>query len=88
MTPLYLGVAAIALAEIDGGSRVRDSVRCIVAARDLLPPGHVRTSMEREVHLQAEWHARAALGDETYEAYEAEYAEGGSLSVREAAALV
>ncbi|MFD4560424.1 BTAD domain-containing putative transcriptional regulator [Streptomyces sp. NPDC058469] len=88
MRPLYLAIAAVGLAGTDGGSRARDSVRCIVAARELLPPGHVSTSMEREVYLQAERHARAALGDETFEAYEAEYAEGGGLSVEEAAALV
>ncbi|MFI6461775.1 AfsR/SARP family transcriptional regulator [Streptomyces sp. NPDC050538] len=88
MTPLYLGVAAIALAEIDGGGRARDAVHCLVTARVLLPPGHVATSMEREVYLQAERRARAALGDEAYDRYEAEYAEGGGLSVKEAAALV
>ncbi|MFI5886481.1 BTAD domain-containing putative transcriptional regulator [Streptomyces sp. NPDC051554] len=88
MTPLYLGIAAIALAEIDGGTRAGDSVRCIVAARALLPPGHFATSLERAVGLQAERHARGALGDETYEACVAEYAEGDSLSVKEAAALV
>lgn len=88
MTPLYLGVAAIALAEIDGGGRARDGVRCLVTARTLLPSGHVATSMEREVYHRAERCARAALGDEVYETCEAEYAEGGGLSVEEAAALV
>ncbi|WP_329351081.1 winged helix-turn-helix domain-containing protein [Streptomyces sp. NBC_01261] len=88
MTPLYLGVAAIALAETDGGGRARDAVRCLVTARTLLPSGHVATSMEREVYLQAERRARAALGDEAYETCEAGYAEGGGLSVEEAAALV
>ncbi|MFG2781524.1 BTAD domain-containing putative transcriptional regulator [Streptomyces prunicolor] len=88
MAPLYLGIAAIALAEVDGGSRAGDSVRCVVSARALLPPQHVSPVMEREVYFQAERHARAALGDETYEAYAAECAESGGLSVREAAALV
>ncbi len=88
MTPLYLGLAAIALAEIDGGGRARDAVRCLVAARALLPAGHVATSMEREIYLRAERYARAALGDEAYEIREAECAEGGGLSVEEAAALV
>ena len=88
MTPLYLGVAAIALAEIDGGGRARDAVRCLVTARALLPSGHVATSMEREVYQRAERCARAALGDEAYETCEAGYAEGGGLSVEEAAALV
>ena len=88
MTPLYLAIAAIGLAGADGGSRARDGVRLVVTARALLPSGHVSTSMEREVYLQAERHARAALGDEAYAACEAEYAEGDSLSVKEAAALV
>ncbi|WP_406132076.1 BTAD domain-containing putative transcriptional regulator [Streptomyces sp. NBC_00989] len=88
MTPLYLGVAAIALAEIDGGSRARDGVRCLVTARALLPSGHVATSMEREVYLRAERCARAALGDDTYEACEAGYTEGGGLSLQAAAAVV
>ena len=88
MTPLYLAIAAIGLAGADAGSRARDGVRLVVTARALLPSGHVSTSMEREVYLQAERHARAALGDEAYAACEAEYAEGDSLSVKEAAALV
>jgi hypothetical protein len=88
MTPLYLAIAAIGLAGADGGSRARDGVRLVVTARTLLPSGHVSTSMEREVYLRAERQARAVLGDEVYEACEAEYAEGDSLSVKEAAALV
>ncbi|WOX15610.1 AfsR family transcriptional regulator [Streptomyces sp. N50] len=88
MTPLYLGLAAIALAETDGGGRARDAVRCLVTARALLPSGHVATSMEREVYLQAERHARAALGDEAYETCAAGYAEGDGLSLEEAVALV
>ncbi|MEV5526765.1 BTAD domain-containing putative transcriptional regulator [Streptomyces prunicolor] len=88
MTPLYLAIAAIGLAGADGGSRARDGVRLVVMARTLLPSGHVSTSMEREVYLRAERQARAVLGDEVYEACEAEYAEGDSLSVKEAAALV
>jgi len=88
MTPLYLAIAAIGLAGADGGSRARDSVRLVVTARALLPSGHVSTSMEREVYLRAERQARAVLGDEVYAACEAEYAEGDSLSVKEAAALV
>ena len=70
MTPLYLAIAAIGLAGADGGSRARDGVRLVVTARALLPSGHVSTSMEREVYLQAERHARAALGDEVYAAYD------------------
>lgn len=85
MRPLYLGVAAIALAEVDGGSRAGDGARCIGAARALLPPGHFETSMEREAYARAERHVRGALGDE---AYEAAYAQGGGLSAEEATALV
>ncbi|WP_262057907.1 AfsR/SARP family transcriptional regulator [Streptomyces sp. STR69] len=88
MNSLYLGIAAVALTEIDGGDRARDGVRCLVAARALLPTGHVPTFMEREVYRQAEQHARAALGDAAYEACAAGYAEGDGLSAKEAAALV
>jgi tetratricopeptide (TPR) repeat protein len=88
MTSLYLGIAAVVLAELDGGSRVRDGVRCLVAALALLPPGHVRASVESEVYRRAEERARAVLGDAVYESYVAEYAEGDSLSAKEAAALV
>jgi predicted ATPase/DNA-binding SARP family transcriptional activator len=88
MSSLYLGIAAISLTEIDGGGRARDGARCLVAARALLPSGHVASSMEREVYRRAELHARGALGDAAYEACAAEYAEGGSLSAKEAAALV
>ncbi|MER7928000.1 BTAD domain-containing putative transcriptional regulator [Streptomyces sp. NPDC096057] len=88
MTPLYLGVAALALAEVDDGALAGDGVRCLVTARALLPPGHHRTAVEREVYCAAERHLRAALGDETYDRYAAEHAESGGLSVREATALV
>ncbi|MEU6139125.1 BTAD domain-containing putative transcriptional regulator [Streptomyces sp. NPDC047081] len=85
MRPLYLAMAAIGLAETDGAARARDGARCLGAARAKLPPGHVATSMENEVYRRAEHHTRTALGDE---AYEAAHAEGGSLSLVEAAALV
>ncbi|MCI3270166.1 AfsR/SARP family transcriptional regulator [Streptomyces cylindrosporus] len=85
MRPLYLAMAAIGLAEADGAARARDGARCLGAARAKLPAGHVATSMENEVYRRAERHARAALGDE---AFEAAYAEGGGLSVKEATALV
>ncbi|MGW3105260.1 AfsR/SARP family transcriptional regulator [Streptomyces sp. NPDC001100] len=88
MTSLYLGIAAVALTEFDGGGRARDGVRCLVAAKALLPPGHVPTYMEREVYRQAELHARGRLGEAAYEECAAGYAEGGGLSAKEAAALV
>ncbi|MEU6380877.1 BTAD domain-containing putative transcriptional regulator [Streptomyces sp. NPDC046909] len=85
MRPLYLAIAATALAAADGGARARDAARILGAARAALPPGHVATSIEREAFGGAERHARAALGDE---AYEAAHTEGGALSPGEAAALV
>ncbi|MDH6216564.1 AfsR/SARP family transcriptional regulator [Streptomyces pseudovenezuelae] len=85
MRSLYLALAAIGLAEVDGGSRARDGARCLGAARAELPAAHCSTSMEREVYERAERHTRAALGDA---AYEAAYAEGGGLSTEEATALV
>ncbi|MHC3472538.1 AfsR/SARP family transcriptional regulator [Streptomyces sp. 7R007] len=85
MRPLYLAMAAISLAEVDGGGRAGDGARCLGTARTLLPPGHVLTSMEREVYARAERHTRRVLGDA---AFEAAHAEGGGLSLQEAAALV
>ncbi|MER5209040.1 BTAD domain-containing putative transcriptional regulator [Streptomyces sp. NPDC002838] len=81
----YLTVAAIALAGIDGGSRARDAARCLGAADSMLPSGHVAMAMERDARDRAVARVRAALDDE---AYEAAYAEGGGLSLEEAAALV
>ncbi|MEU6259810.1 BTAD domain-containing putative transcriptional regulator [Streptomyces sp. NPDC047043] len=85
MRPLYLAIAAIDLAETDGGRRAGDGARCLAAAKAALPPRHTATSMEREAYDRAERHTRAVLGDE---AYEAAYAEGGGLSPEEATALV
>ncbi|WP_405873470.1 AfsR/SARP family transcriptional regulator [Streptomyces sp. NBC_00005] len=85
MRPLYLALAAIGLAGIDGGSLARDAARCVGAAKVQLPATHVATSMERAVYDRAEQQVRAVLGDEVYEAA---YAEGGGLSPEEATALV
>ncbi|WP_037669198.1 BTAD domain-containing putative transcriptional regulator [Streptomyces griseus] len=85
MPAAYLIIAAIALADADGGSRAADAARCLGAAEALLPPGHVRSRLERETHERAVRRARTMLGDA---AYEAAYAEGGGLSFQEAAALV
>jgi predicted ATPase len=85
MRSSYLVTAATALAGLDGGCRARDAARCLGAAETLLPPRHVRSGMECEIHGRAERRTRAALGDE---AYEAAYAEGGALSFAEATALV
>jgi len=85
MRSAFLTIAATALSGVDGGSRARDAARCLGAADALLPPRHVASSMEREGYQRAVDAARAALGDE---AYEAAYAEGGGLSAAEATALV
>ncbi|TXS45130.1 AfsR family transcriptional regulator [Streptomyces sp. uw30] len=85
MRAMYLHVAALALAGVDGGSRARDGARCLAAGDVMLPASHAPTTMERETHAQAARALRAALGDE---GFETAYAEGGGLSPREAAALV
>ncbi|MGW7075928.1 BTAD domain-containing putative transcriptional regulator [Streptomyces sp. NPDC054866] len=84
MTSIHLTTAARALAALDGGRYAHDAARLIAAADRELPPGHFAPAAEREIHTAAEESARGALGDA---AYEAAYAEGGSLSVEEAAAL-
>ncbi|MEU6769426.1 BTAD domain-containing putative transcriptional regulator [Streptomyces sp. NPDC046853] len=84
MTSVHLTTAARALAALDGGRHAADAARLIAVARRELPPGHFAAAAEREINTAAEETARAALGDA---AYEAAYAEGGELSVEEAAAL-
>ncbi|GGW83089.1 BTAD domain-containing putative transcriptional regulator [Streptomyces lomondensis] len=81
----YLIVGAGALAALDGGQRAADAARCLGAVDALLPPGHVAARLEREARERAERRARAVLGDT---AYETAYAEGGGLSLDEAAALL
>ncbi|MEV5809125.1 AfsR/SARP family transcriptional regulator [Streptomyces parvulus] len=81
----FLTIAAMALARVDGGHRAADGARCIGAADALLPPSHVAYGMERDARMWAVERVRAVLGAE---AYEAGYAEGGGLSLEEAAALV
>jgi predicted ATPase/DNA-binding SARP family transcriptional activator len=85
MPSAHLTTAAIALTGLDGGRRVRDAAVLLGAADHLLPPGHFVGPMEDQVRAQAEADVRAALDDATYEAA---YAEGGGLSLEEAAALV
>ncbi|MFF5978649.1 BTAD domain-containing putative transcriptional regulator [Streptomyces olindensis] len=81
----YLIIGAWALAGLDGGRRAGDAARCLGAFDALLPSGHVAQTQERETREQAERLARASLGDP---AYETAYAQGGGLSLDEAAALV
>ncbi|WP_405879369.1 winged helix-turn-helix domain-containing protein [Streptomyces sp. NBC_01384] len=85
LSSAHLTIAAIALTGLDGGRRVRDAAVLLGAADHLLPPGHFVGPMEDEVRAQAEADVRALLDDATYEAA---YAEGGGLSLEEAAALV
>ncbi|MGW4673649.1 AfsR/SARP family transcriptional regulator [Streptomyces sp. NPDC004324] len=85
MVSAHLTTAAVALTGVDGGRRVRDAAVLLGAADRLLPPGHFAGPMEGEVRVRAETGVRALL-DEA--AYEAAYAEGGGLSLEEAAALV
>ncbi len=85
MFSVHLTTAAIALTGLDGGLRAPDAARCLAVCDQLLPPGHLPSVMEREVRAEAEAGVRAVLGDA---AYEAAYAEGGGLSLEEAAALV
>ncbi|MFG2131530.1 BTAD domain-containing putative transcriptional regulator [Streptomyces sp. NPDC048751] len=85
MPSSYLTLAAIALADVDGGSRAADAARCLGAAAGLLPPQHNPSRLEREVRGRAVLRVRTVLGDA---AYETAYAEGGGLSFEEAAALV
>ncbi|MGW3628815.1 AfsR/SARP family transcriptional regulator [Streptomyces sp. NPDC005122] len=85
MTSAHLTTAAVALTGLEGGRRVRDAAVLLGAADRLLPPGHFVGPMEDEVRVRAEAGVRALLDEG---AYERAYAEGGALSVEEAAALV
>ncbi|MFE9094316.1 BTAD domain-containing putative transcriptional regulator [Streptomyces sp. NPDC007264] len=82
---MQLVTAAIVLAGVEGGRRAREAALCLGAADGLLPLGHVPTPAEREARERAEAGTRAVLGDE---AFRAAYAQGGGLSLEEAAALV
>ncbi|MEE1751301.1 AfsR family transcriptional regulator, partial [Streptomyces sp. SP18CS02] len=84
MPAIHLIAAAWAVAGA-GGPRARTATLLLGARGRLLPSGYVATPTERENLAHAERMARAALGDEVYD--EA-YAEGGGLSLEEAAALL
>ncbi|MFE0676115.1 BTAD domain-containing putative transcriptional regulator [Streptomyces sp. NPDC058867] len=79
--PACLVIAAVALA----GSEPLDAARCLGAAEVAWPIGHVNSSLERECRDRAVAAVRAVLDER---AYAAGYAEGGGLTVEEAAALV
>ncbi|MFF3624575.1 BTAD domain-containing putative transcriptional regulator [Streptomyces sp. NPDC002467] len=85
MEAVYLMTAGLSLASLGGPERTRDAARLLGAYRTHLPPAHVPVTTERADAARAEELARAALGDA---AYEAAYAEGGGLTLEEAAALV
>ncbi|MFK4146659.1 BTAD domain-containing putative transcriptional regulator [Streptomyces sp. NPDC004065] len=83
--PLYLTVAAAALAAARGGARAEDAARCLGAADAQMPAGHLPGIAERTVRERAEAAVRALLDDT---AYETAYAQGGGLSPEEATALI
>ncbi|WP_369367294.1 BTAD domain-containing putative transcriptional regulator [Streptomyces sp. CG4] len=85
MDSVCLGVAAMGLARLDGGSRAGDAARCLGASDALLPSGHISSGMERRCHEMIEARIRQALDEP---AYRAAYAEGGGLSLAEATALL
>ncbi|MFF3325913.1 BTAD domain-containing putative transcriptional regulator [Streptomyces sp. NPDC002889] len=85
MPAAHLLVAARALAGLGGEERARRAARLLGAYEGLLPPRHFPTTLERENRALAEQAARSLLGDV---AFVAAYAEGGGLSIEEAAALV
>lgn len=85
MAVIHLVTLAWALGGLGEERGAAVAARLLAAGRELLPEGHFLTSMERENFARAEELARAVLGDT---GYEAAYAEGGGLSLEEAAALV
>ncbi|UGY91068.1 BTAD domain-containing putative transcriptional regulator [Streptomyces gobiensis] len=78
----YLAMTAEAVCALD---RAPDAARLLGAFGRLYPPHWYQPAMLRESRERAERATRAALGDA---AYERAYAEGGELSMTEAAALI
>ncbi len=78
------GDGARALAGLAGPGQARDAAALLGAHESLLPAGHFVTTQDRDTREDAEAATRAVLGDT---AYEAAYAEGGCLTLDEAAAL-
>lgn len=85
MAMINLVIVAWALGGLGGEDRSGLAARLLGAARTHLPAGHFLNGMERENFARAEALVRDRLGDR---AFEAAYAEGGGLSLEEAAALV
>ncbi|MDT9688103.1 AfsR family transcriptional regulator, partial [Streptomyces sp. P9(2023)] len=84
MPAIHLIIAAWALAGL-GGRDAELGARLLGAHTGLLPEGHLLLPTERDNVERAEELARSVLGDG---AFEAAYAEGGGLSLEEAAALL
>ncbi|MEU7042267.1 BTAD domain-containing putative transcriptional regulator [Streptomyces varsoviensis] len=84
LTQILTGAQAHALLGRDREAEALCAARLLGAHNALRPPGHAR-SEEREARAAAEAMARAVLSGP---AYERAYAEGGALSLEEAAALV
>ncbi|MFG3493836.1 BTAD domain-containing putative transcriptional regulator [Streptomyces sp. NPDC047928] len=83
MPAVHLANAAWAMAGL-GGSGARTAALLLGAHQAQLPPGHVPTPMERANWEQSLTLTRAVLGGEEFAAA---YAEGGRLTLDEAAAL-
>ncbi|WP_149182045.1 BTAD domain-containing putative transcriptional regulator [Streptomyces sp. TRM49041] len=83
LTALHLVTAARAMTGL--GGRARTAAVLLGAQEKQLPEGHVRSPVERENLTAAVAAARAALGDT---AFDVAYAEGGGLTMEEAAALL
>ncbi|MET9667244.1 BTAD domain-containing putative transcriptional regulator [Streptomyces sp. NPDC006475] len=84
MASMHLVTAARAVA-LDRPERSADAARVLAAADAHLPPCHFAALHERENRAECETVLRGQLGDE---GYERAYAEGGGLTVDEAAALI
>ncbi|MFB7220702.1 BTAD domain-containing putative transcriptional regulator [Streptomyces sp. NPDC056227] len=85
MSALHLVTVAWALGGLGGERRAADAARLLGAREGLLPTGHVEASLERDNHARAVELVRTVLGEASYAAA---YAEGGGLTLEEAAALV
>uniref|UniRef100_A0AAU2VA70 Winged helix-turn-helix domain-containing protein n=1 Tax=Streptomyces sp. NBC_00003 TaxID=2903608 RepID=A0AAU2VA70_9ACTN len=85
MIAVHMLTAASAIAGLGGHGSGEDAARLVGAHDALLPTGHFLAPVQLEQRADVERAARTLLDDA---AYEAAYAEGGGLSVEEAAALV
>ncbi|WP_372407086.1 BTAD domain-containing putative transcriptional regulator [Streptomyces luteireticuli] len=82
---MHLLYGAYAHSELPGEEHASTGARLLGAAVALRPAGLYEGTTERDTRGRTEANLRAALGDE---AYERTYAEGGRLTLEEAAALV